>query len=313
MSAADEVLTFTPMFHIAGLNLLTTPALLMGGTVTIHRDFDPGHVLRDISAGPVTLLLCPPPLTRKLVSHPDWERTSMRRLRCVLTGGTTVTEASVRPWRDRGVPVVQGYGMTEAGTNVTLVPLPDSWSRSLTAGKPTLGSRIRVLAPSGRDVVPGDRGEIAVQTSSMMREYWNNPGATSTAVPDGWLRTGDLGWLDAEGCLHVVDRLKEVIIVGTSNVYPADLEAVLAESPDIDAAAVVGRVDAELGEAPVAFVVPTRGRTLTEEQVLGLFDGRLAPYKRPREVIFLDALPRTSVGKPRKGALRALATSGASS
>ncbi|MCU1588269.1 MAG: putative ADP-producing CoA ligase, feruloyl-CoA synthetase, partial [Frankiales bacterium] len=302
-----------PMFHIAGLNLLTTPALLMGATITVHTDFDPGAVLREVGERSVTVMLCPPPLTGELVAHPSWEQTCLDSLRCVMTGGTTVTQASVQAWHDRGVPVVQGYGMTEAGTNVTLVPLAESWSRSMTAGKPALGSRIRVLAATGDEVAPGGEGEIAVQSSSMMREYWDNPEATRAAVPDGWLRTGDVGWVDAEGYLHVVDRLKEVIIVGTSNVYPADLEAVLAESPDIDAAAVVGRVDATLGEAPVAFVVPAPGRTLTKEEVLALFDDRLAPYKKPRDVIFLEALPRTSVGKPHKAALRALAAEGAAS
>jgi len=141
----------------------------------------------------------------------------------------------------------------------------------------------------------------------MMQGYWQNPEATRQAIRDGWLHTGDLGFIDAEGYLHVVDRIKEIIVVGTSNVSPADLKAVLAESPDIEAAAVVGRPDEELGEVPVAFVVPAPGCTLTREHVLSLFEGRLAAYKHPREVIFLDALPRTSVGKPEKKALRAFA------
>jgi fatty-acyl-CoA synthase len=142
-----------------------------------------------------------------------------------------------------------------------------------------------------------------------MRGYWQNPEATRLAIRDGWFHTGDLGFIDEEGFLHVADRIKEIIVVGVSNVSPADLEAVLAESPDIEAAAVVGRPDDELGEVPVAFVVPAPGRTLSREQVLSLFEGRLAPYKHPRDVIFLEALPRTSVGKPEKKALRAIAHS----
>lgn len=124
---------------------------------------------------------------------------------------------------------------------------------------------------------------------------------------DGWLRTGDLGFIDSDGYLHIMDRIKEVIIVGVSNVVPADLEAVLAESPGIEAAAVVGRPDEELGEVPVAFVVRSAGSRLSAEDVLALFEGRVAAYKKPRDVIFLDAMPRTSVGKPEKKALRALA------
>lgn len=140
-----------------------------------------------------------------------------------------------------------------------------------------------------------------------MQGYWHNPRATEDAMHYGWLHTGDLDFLDTDGYLHVVDRIKEVIIVGISNVAPADLEAVLADSPDIAAAAVVGRPDDMLGEVPVAFVVRTVSSHLSAEQVLALFDGRVAPYKRPRDVIFLDTMPQTSVGKPEKKVLRALA------
>jgi fatty-acyl-CoA synthase len=142
-----------------------------------------------------------------------------------------------------------------------------------------------------------------------MRGYWQNPEATRLAIRDGWFHTGDLGCIGEEGFLHVADRINEIIVVGVSNVFPADLEAVLAESPDIEATAVVGRPDDKLGEVPVAFVVPAPGRSLSREQVLSLFEGRLAPYKHPRDVIFLEALPRTSVGKPEKKALRAIAHS----
>jgi fatty-acyl-CoA synthase len=157
---------------------------------------------------------------------------------------------------------------------------------------------------------PGERGEILVRGPSVMREYWRNPRATAEAMHDGWLRTGDLGFLDAGGYLHIVDRIREVIIVGVSNVAPADLEAVLAGSPGIAEAAVVGRPDDALGEVPVAFVVRSPGSQLSAEQVLALFDGRIARYKRPRDVIFLGAMPRTPVGKPERKALRALAAAG---
>jgi fatty-acyl-CoA synthase len=306
MSNGDEILTFTPMFHFAGLNLLTTPALSVGATVTVHRQFDPGPILGDIGDIPATLLVSPPPMTRELAAHCGWEPASLTSLRCVVTGGTTVTERSVRCWRDRGVPVVQGYGLTEAG-NFSAVPIHDTPGKSLTAGKPTLRCELPVVDTSGNEVAPGARGEIVVRGPSVMRGYWQNPEATRLAIRDGWFHTGDLGFIDEEGFLHVADRIKEIIIVGASNVYPADLETVLAESPDIGAAAVVGRPDDELGEVPVAFVVPAPGHTLSREQVLSLFEGRLAPYKHPRDVIFLEALPCTSVGKPEKKALRAIA------
>jgi fatty-acyl-CoA synthase len=306
ISASDQILTATPMFHFSGLNLLTTPALSVGATVTVHRRFDSGSILDDIDHIPVTLLVSPPHMTWELASDRGWEQAGLTSLRCVVTGGTTVTERSVRSWRDRGVPVVQGYGLTEAG-NFSAVPIHDAPDKSLTAGKPTLRCQLRVVDTSGHDVTPGSRGEIVVRGPSVMRGYWQNPEATRQAIRDGWFHTGDLGLIDEEGFLHVVDRIKEIIVVGVSNVSPADLEAVLAESPDIDAAAVVGRPDEKLGEVPVAFVVPAPGRRLSREQVLSLFEGRLAPYKHPHDVIFLDGLPRTSAGKPEKKALRAMA------
>jgi acyl-CoA synthetase (AMP-forming)/AMP-acid ligase II len=130
-----------------------------------------------------------------------------------------------------------------------------------------------------------------------MQGYWENEQATRDAFCDGWFRNGDLGLIDEDGYLHIVDRLKDIIIVGASNVYPSDLETVLDDCAEIREAAVVGRPDDELGEVPVACVVPTPGRTLTTEQVIGLFEDRLAAYKHPREVIFLDTLPRTWHGK----------------
>ncbi len=306
MSASDEVLTFTPMFHIAGLNLLTTPALSIGATVTVHRHFDPAAVLAEVGRGTVSLLAAPPHLTFELAAHPAWERTELGGVRCAMTGGTTVPARALDCWSRRGVTVVQGYGQTETGGNITIVPPGETPAEPTACGRPMPRCDVRVVGLSGHSLPPGEHGEIVVRGPGVMREYWDNPRATTEALRDGWLRTGDLGFLGADGYLHVVDRIKDLIIVGTSNVVPADLEAVLADSPGIAAAAVVGRPDDKLGEVPVAFVVRSGGSHLSAGQVLALFEGRVAPYKRPRDVIFLDSMPRTSVGKPEKKALRAL-------
>jgi len=246
-------------------------------------------------------------MTYDLTAHPAWEHTDLGSLRCVMTGGTTVPARALDCWTGRGVAVIQSYGLTEAGGSVTLVPIEEAPAKRTTAGRPLPHCQVRVVASSGHTLPPGQHGEIVVRSPSAMREYWHNPRATTQAMHDGWLHTGDLGFLDTDGYLHIVDRIKELIIVGVSNVAPADLEAILADSPDIAAAAVVGRPDDKLGEVPIACVVRTAGSQLSAEQVLALFDGRVAPYKRPRDVIFLDAMPRTPVGKPEKKALRALA------
>jgi fatty-acyl-CoA synthase len=307
MTADDEVLAFLPMFHLAGLNLLTTPALSVGATVTIHRQFDTGLVLHDVRDTAATLMVVPPPASLALATDPRWPDADLTSLRCVMTGGTTVPDRAVGVWSARGIAVVQGYGLTETGGNVTATPLHDPPHRSSTAGKPTIGSRVRVVDAAGASVAHGEPGEILTRSESSMLGYFANPDATREAMADGWFRTGDIGTIDEDGYVHVIDRIKEIIIVGVSNVYPADLEAILDQSSDIAAAAVVGVPDEELGEAPVAFVVPAPGRSITPQQVLDLFRGRIAAYKHPRHVFVVDEVPRTSVGKVEKKGLRAMA------
>jgi fatty-acyl-CoA synthase len=164
---------------------------------------------------------------------------------------------------------------------------------------------VRIAAPDGAPVEPGEVGEVLVQGPTVMPEYWRNPEATRETFHDGgWLRTGDAGFFDAEGMLSIVDRLKEVIIVGSCNVYPADVESVLADCPDIAESAVIGRPDDELGEVPVAFVVLQQAGTMSADDVKALFEGRLAVYKHPRDVVFTDSLPRSAIGKVQADELR---------
>jgi fatty-acyl-CoA synthase len=225
-----------------------------------------------------------------------------------LTGSTFVPRRAVEPWQQRGVPVMQGYGSTETCPVVTSLPAGSPGEKALTAGKPVLYHRVRIVDTAGADVAAGEPGEIWIRGRSVMLGYWENPQATREAFRDGWFRNGDLGLFDEQGYLHILDRIKDIIIVGSSNVYPSDLETVLGDCADISEAAVVGRRDDRLGEVPVACVVTVPGRSLTREQVIALFDGRLATYKHPRDVIFLDALPRNAAGKVQKTVLRDLVT-----
>ena len=309
ITGEDQVLTVLPMFHIAGLNVLTTPALSVGATVTLHRRFDAAAALEDIERCGITLFLAPPPMLVAMAADPKWGRTDLSSIRVLAVGGTIITEEGIRLWRERGVPITQGYGLTEAGPNVMLVPLAAIPGKTLTAGRPTLHTQLRIVDRDCRDLPRGERGEVLLRSPSVTVGYWRNPEATRDAISDGWLHTGDLGFIDNEGFLHIVDRIKEIIIVGISNVYPADVEAILMDSPTISDAAVVGMPDEEFGEVPVAFVVRAPGATVEEAHVLRLFEGRLAPYKHPRHVVFVNALPRTPIGKVEKKALRALARS----
>ncbi|MDX6679949.1 MAG: indoleacetate---CoA ligase [Solirubrobacteraceae bacterium] len=305
IGADDEVLANGPLFNTGPLNILTTPALAAGASVTILREFDPGATLEAIERDAITLAISAPVMTQALIAHPRWDATDLSSLRCVVTGSATVREEVLAPWFARGVCIVQDYGLTEAMPVVTVVPMHDAHRLRHTAGTPVPHCRMRIANGDGSAVKDGEVGEVLVQGPTVMTEYWRNPEATGEAFhDDGWLRTGDAGWIDDEGMLRIVDRIKHVIIVGSCNVWPADIEAVLAGCEQIEEAAVIGRPDDELGEVPVAFVVPKRAGAIDAGDVKRLFEGRLAAYKHPQDVVFLDALPRNAIGKVETDELR---------
>ena len=298
LTDADEVLANAPLFNTGPMNILTTPAFAAGATVTILRQFDPGASLEAIERHAVTLSIATPAMTKALIAHPRWDATDLSSLRHVITGSTTVREEVLAPWFERGVCVLQDYGLTEAMPVVTIVPADDAHRLRDTAGKPVAHCRVRIAADDGSPVATGEEGEVLVQGPTVMREYWRYPEATAeTFHDDRWLRTGDIGCLDDDGVLRIVGRTKNIIIVGSCNVFPADVEAVLVDCPQITEAAVIGRPDDELGEVVVAFVALEQRGAMSADEVKALFDGRLAAYKHPRDVVFVDALPRNVMGK----------------
>jgi fatty-acyl-CoA synthase len=306
LTPQDHVLTAIPMFHAGGMHIQTTPAVHWGATLTIHRRFEPGAVLAEIRASRPTLLLAVPAVSAAITAHPDFAATDVSCLKSVCGGSSVVPEAVIQPWRARGIPFHQVYGMTETGPTAIASSIADGARKSTAAGKPVPYMEARLVDEAGRDVAPGARGEIWLRGPALLKEYWRNPEATREAFdPAGWFKTGDIAHRDEEGFFFVDDRKKDMIISGGENIYPAELENVLADCADIAEFAVVGRPDARWGEVPVACVVPKPGRALTKEQVIGLFQNRLARFKHPRDVIFLDApMPRTSLGKVQKFELR---------
>ena len=211
----------------------------------------------------------------------------------MLTGSTVVPKSAIELWQQKGVSVSQGYGMTETCVVATAMPPGSPPETAFTAGKPVISTQIRVVDQSGRDVAIDKPGEVWFRGPAVMQGYWDNEQATREAFCDDWLRSGDIGLIDGDGFVHIVDRLKDVIIVGSSNVYPSDLEVVLDACADIHESAVVGVPDEQLGEVPIACVVTARGRSLTPEQVIGLFKNQVAAYKRPRDVIFRKSCRET--------------------
>ncbi len=303
LTSQDRVLTTLPMFHVGGINIQTTPALHAGATVTLHRRFNSAATLATLVAERITLTVLVPTQLDMMLAEPGWPTADLSSLRCISTGSTIIPPALVHAIQARGVPVIQVFGSTETGPISVFQRVADS-SRVGVAGRCAIHCQMRLVDASGDDVPAGRSGEILLKGRNIMTGYWRDEAATSEALQDGWFRTGDIGHLTDDGFLVIDDRKKDVIISGGENIYPAALEAILKESPDIAEAAVVGRPDQHWGEVAVAVVVPRPGARLTPDAVLGLFQDRVARYKHPREVIFTEGLPRTSIGKVAKADIR---------
>ena len=308
MTRWDEILTFIPMFHVGGLAIQTLPALQAGATVTIHVDFDPAHVLREIEHGKITLFVARPMASKAITSHPNWHGADISSLRAVNSGSTHVPLHVMHPWFLRGVPVQQNYGMTEVLPPAIIVALEDANHKIGSVGKPVLHCEARIVDRGMRDVPPGERGQILLKGASVFERYWNNRQATEDAFHDGWFLTGDIGHVDEDGYYYIDSRIKDIIIVGSSNVYPADVESILTECDAIEEAAVIGQPDAKSGEAVVACVVLKKGFDMSVDELKLLFKDRLASYQHPRFVKFMDAIPYTLTGKVWKAELRQMLT-----
>ena len=304
MRRDDHVLTAIPMFHVGGLNIQTTPALHLGATVTIARRFDAGAALALIAERRPTLFIAVPAMMRALIDHRDWPDADLSSLRLFTTGSSPIPLPLLRAWLDRGVPVTQVYGLTESGPVSTVTPAAEAERKLGSCGRPAPYCEARVVDAGGDDAGAGIRGEILLRGPGLASGYWNDSQATEEAFAGGWLRTGDIGHWDEEGCLYVDDRAKDVIISGGENIYPAELEQILAGCPGIAEAAVVGRPDGSWGEVPVAVVVAREAGRRDKQAVIDLFEGALARFKHPKDVVFVDALPRNSMGKVLKFELR---------
>ena len=304
LTSADRVLTTLPLFHVGGLNIQTTPALHAGASVTLHAKFDPAATLEAIECERITLAVLVPAQLSALMELPRWQSADLSSLRMITTGSTIVSEAFVRKAGACGVPVVQVYGSTETCPIATYVRAPDALRKAGSAGVPALHCEVKVVDDAGTELPAGRDGEILVRGPNVARGYLYAPAETAQAFRNGWYHSGDLGHFDREGHLYVVARKRDMIISGGENVYPEEVESVLLGCPAIAEACVVGRPDERWGEAVVAAVVLKPGCRLTEAEALALFQGRIARYKHPREVRFLEQLPKSALGKVRKDAVR---------
>jgi len=305
MRSEDHILTFLPMFHVGGLNIQTTPAVQLGATVTIQTRFAPDTGLLAVARDRPTLIVMVPAIMQALIQHPLWETTDLSSLRAVATGSSQIPVPLIKAFNDRGVPVIQIYGSTETGPTAIYTRVGGDLSRMTSTGLPGLYCEARIVDDDGREVPHGTAGEVIVRGPNVLYEYWGNADATAEALRDGWYHTGDIGTRDADGYFYIHDRKKNMIISGGENIYPAEVERVLHDHPCIAEAAVIGCPDPKWQEVPVAYIVCRKDMTISAEDIKTFVGQHLARFKIPREIVFVETLPRTALGKVQHFMLRA--------
>ncbi|MBY4598167.1 acyl-CoA synthetase [Ottowia caeni] len=306
ITSSSVQLVILPLFHIGGINSHANPILHAGGTVVLQHRFDAGDVLKLIGDPKwgVTRMTGVPAQYQFLANHPDFASTDLSRIEFLGMGGSPCALATIEAWTSRGAPLGQGYGLTEASPGVTLLDAGEIFRKAGSIGKPMPYTQVRVVDESGKDVPPGDTGEMWLRGPNITPGYWNAPEATAAAFEDGWFKTGDAARCDAEGFYYIVDRVKDMYISGGENVYPAEVENVIYQLSEVAEAAVIGVADQRWGESGFAVVVLHKSASLDAQAILRYCAARLAKFKVPLRVAFVTELPRNAAGKVLKRELR---------
>ncbi len=299
----DSYLAALPMFHVGALTPLAVN-VYRGVTSVVMRAFEPGLAWELIDReGIQTGLMVPAMLNFMLQVEGFTERFDFSQLRWIMTGAAPVPVSLTQAYTDMGINILQVYGLTESCGPACLMDSESALARPESTGKSFFHTEVRVVNEAGEDCAPGEPGEVLVGGKHIMREYWNNPEATAETIKDGWLYTGDVATMDAQGFVSIQDRIKDMIISGGENVYPAEIEGVLMTHPKISEAAVIGLASEKWGESPLAIVVRSDD-TLDVAEVMEFCRGKLAGYKRPQSVEFVSEIPRNPSGKILKRLLR---------
>lgn len=305
----DRFLSVAPLFHIGGLAPIVTN-VHKGCTTYFMPDFNPLNVWKTIAREKINNMMTVPLMLAAMLKTGGAENVEPASLRSIICGGSAVPENLIKAFHQRGISVYQVYGITEYTGAVTFWTTDMGLDKCNSMGKPVFHGSVKIAHPdTGRELPPGEVGEILCSGPQVFKGYWNNPEATGQVLVDGWYRSGDLGKKDADGFIYVVDRLKDMIISGGENIYSAELEAVIGAHPGVAETAVIGVPDPKWGEVPMAFVVKKPGAELSEEDIFEICKKNLASYKCVKKVRFIDALPRNAVGKILKAALKEMAAS----
>jgi len=298
----DKYMVLLPLFHVGALTPLIC-GVYKGNTLVILRHFDPVQTWSLIETERVTTTLAVPAMLGFMLQVPDFQRYDWSTLRYITSGAAPLPVATIHAYKHLGIEVHQVFGMTETCGPACLIGPDDAMRKIGSTGKSFFHTRVRIVDTEGTDLPPGQAGEILVRGPHIMKEYWNRPEATADTIVDGWLHTGDVAVMDEEGFVTIQDRIKDMIISGGENVYPAEIENVLLHHPGIADAAVIGQDSSKWGESPFAVVV-RKDPALTEAEVLAHCGEHLARFKLPKGAAFVDTIPRNPSGKILKRVLR---------
>lgn len=302
----DITLTAAPIFHIGGLNVTTLVTLQKGGQVILQRAFDPGRALEAIAEHRCTTMFGVPAMFMFMAQHPSFATSDLSSMRALIVGGAPCPLPILKTYEARGVKMQQGYGLTETAPAVTILAPEFALSKVGSSGKPPMFTEVKLVDTSGAEITePRKQGEVLVRGPNVTPGYWGLPQATKLAIDeDGWFHTGDAAFFDEEGFLTISDRIKDMIISGGENVYPAEVESALMRHPAIAEVAVIGEPDDKWGETIVAVAALKPGQSLNVEELREFAGESLARYKLPRRLETIPALPRNATGKILKYQLR---------
>ena len=302
VSSRSVQLVLLPFFHVGGINLYANPILHAGGTVIVLRQFDPSTVLTALSNESlgINIFFGVPTQLQMISQLPEFNSVDLSSIDYACVGGSACSEALLRQWLDKGVPLSQGWGMTETGPGSLVLDASDALRKIGSCGKPVLYNEVQIVDDKLKKVGVDEVGQLIVRGPNVTPGYWGSSEANETDFSDGWLKTGDAAKVDREGYFYIVDRIKDMFISGGENVYPAEIENVLYELPGILEAAVIGIPDEKWGEVGMAVVVCNPQLVLEESAILDHCSKHLAKYKVPKRVVFTAEIPKTASGKIQK-------------
>ena len=303
----DTTIAAAPLFHVGALNSFAIRSFYRGNRLVVHRHFEPGEVLKDIEKYSINSAFLVPAQLDAMQNHEDFDSRDLSSFRAIICAGAPVPPVLIRRYLEKGLNVQQAWGLTETSPFATYLPASMTAQKMGSCGIPMPYTEVKLVDPDTGEVIkePGVTGELWVKGYNVAVGYWNNPEMTQKSYTAGWFHSGDLGYFDEDGYYFIVDRLKDLIITGGENVYPAEVERVLAEFDALSGNAVVGAPDPKWGECVVAVVQPRPGHEdLTLEDIRAHCERHLARYKLPRRMVVIDEIPRNSAGKINKLRLR---------